>query len=534
MKRTILFIALLLAGQAAQAQTAHSRGVDIGGGHNEAGTIGGAAGGASIGTDGDIGTDGNVTAEGLLTMGTGSTVITNADGTIRGAAIESAIAGTGITYTAGVLSADLAPGGVDISDDTNLAAGDGLTLTGDSMAVDSTVARNNAAETFTSTVEVQGNLTIGADLLADGAANNLKFDNPYSSGNTFISIEATGAGATDDATLRIFRNGTPGTTGNRQVILYNGGSTPQIQLNALDGGIELAGELKLSGSSEKITLVDGAGDGSVFMSSGFLNLEGFSGLALGANGTIEAYMTSANFRPNGDGGLNLGQNTTQNRWANLYLTANVYADAIELGDGSVGVTSSTSSISIDDTHGGAISIDVPTAGNRSIWFADQTETDAGQIQYQESTKRFTLGTKVTGGNFEFRSGDNAVALTLESDQDALFEEDVTVDGFVAHGSAFTSSLSIVTGAVTATRSIHTVDTEGDMGSDNLDTINGGVDGAVLYLRAQSGARTVTLTESGNLKLSSATFDLDHAQDYIQLIYDSAIGGWCEISRSDNG
>jgi hypothetical protein len=73
--------------------------------------------------------------------------------------------------------------------------------------------------------------------------------------------------------------------------------------------------------------------------------------------------------------------------------------------------------------------------------------------------------------------------------------------------------------------------EGGAATDTLSTINGGVEGQLLYLRSFSSAQDVTVAETGNIRLSSATFDLSHPQDRLVLQYDGA--NWCEISRSDN-
>jgi hypothetical protein len=52
------------------------------------------------------GSNGNLDTAGTITAGSADTVLTNADGTIRPAAIEDTIAGDGLTYTSGVLSVD--------------------------------------------------------------------------------------------------------------------------------------------------------------------------------------------------------------------------------------------------------------------------------------------------------------------------------------------------------------------------------------------------------------------------------------------
>ena len=46
-----------------------------------------------------------------------------------------------------------------------------------------------------------------------------------------------------------------------------------------------------------------------------------------------------------------------------------------------------------------------------------------------------------------------------------------------------TELTIAAGVITRTRSNHTVDTQGDDATDDLDTINGGVEGDILLLRA---------------------------------------------------
>jgi len=81
------------------------------------------------------------------------------------------------------------------------------------------------------------------------------------------------------------------------------------------------------------------------------------------------------------------------------------------------------------------------------------------------------------------------------------------------------------------------DTEAAAASDDLDTISAIptatlTAGQILVLRAANSARTVSVTEAGNIKLSSAPFALDNAEDTLTLIYDGT--NWLEISRSNNG
>ena len=96
-----------------------------------------------------------------------------------------------------------------------------------------------------------------------------------------------------------------------------------------------------------------------------------------------------------------------------------------------------------------------------------------------------------------------------------------------------TELTISTGAITATKSYHTVEVEGGAAaSDDLDTINGGVIGMVIILQAAHADRTVVVKDgTGNLKLAG-DFSLDNTEDTIQLIYNGS--NWCEITRSNNG
>lgn len=107
--------------------------------------------------------------------------------------------------------------------------------------------------------------------------------------------------------------------------------------------------------------------------------------------------------------------------------------------------------------------------------------------------------------------------------------DATVNS-IAGGAA--TELTIATGAVTATKTVHTVDTEGDAASDDLDTINGGRAGQLLILRAADSARTVVAKDgTGNLNLGG-DFSLDNVEDTLTLVSDGT--DWYEIARSDNG
>ena len=95
-----------------------------------------------------------------------------------------------------------------------------------------------------------------------------------------------------------------------------------------------------------------------------------------------------------------------------------------------------------------------------------------------------------------------------------------------------TTLTIATGAVTATTSFHAIDTEAAGATDDLDTISGGQTGQVLYIHAANGARDVVAKDgTGNLKLAS-DFTMNNTEDMLTLIFDGT--NWLELARSDNG
>ncbi len=107
--------------------------------------------------------------------------------------------------------------------------------------------------------------------------------------------------------------------------------------------------------------------------------------------------------------------------------------------------------------------------------------------------------------------------------------------FVSVGTFFglpaPTELTISGGAVTATLSYHTIDTESDDSTDDLSTISGGSVGDILLIRADNSARTVVLKDAtGNLVLAG-DFSLDNSNDAVLLVRTATT--WIELSRSNN-
>lgn len=97
-----------------------------------------------------------------------------------------------------------------------------------------------------------------------------------------------------------------------------------------------------------------------------------------------------------------------------------------------------------------------------------------------------------------------------------------------------TALTIATGAVTATQSYHVIDTQSAAASDDLDTISGGVNGAILYVRAANDARTVVVKDAtGNIQ-GPGDCTLDNTQDIAHLMFDSTLSAWLVVACANNG
>lgn len=134
----------------------------------------------------------------------------------------------------------------------------------------------------------------------------------------------------------------------------------------------------------------------------------------------------------------------------------------------------------------------------------------------------------TGWSFRRDISANDV-LNFVWDGTTVFNIDTT--GAIGRLALRIGTLTISGGVVTVgSLSYYNIATEASAATDDLDTINGGVDGQILILKSVSATRDVNITEVGNIRLS-APFILSHTQDRITLQYDGT--GWNELSRSDN-
>ena len=168
-----------------------------------------------------------------------------------------------------------------------------------------------------------------------------------------------------------------------------------------------------------------------------------------------------------------------------------------------------------------------TSANNYIYFGDSDDSNAGQIRYQHSSDSMIFNAAAAE-----RMMLNSSGLSLDGGSNYQIDGSGNVNpNFINLPSP--TELTISSGTITVTQSFHTVDTQGNAASDDLDTINGFADGRVIVLTANANARTVVLKDgTGNLGLSG-DFSLTHSTDTITLMYKAANSQWVELSRSDN-
>mgnify|MGYP003147348527 CR=1 FL=1 len=107
--------------------------------------------------------------------------------------------------------------------------------------------------------------------------------------------------------------------------------------------------------------------------------------------------------------------------------------------------------------------------------------------------------------------------------------DINAKLSIGDGTELTISAS---GAITVTQGYHTVDTESDDPSDTLTTINGGVTGMILILKAANDGRSIIVTkDTGNIRILN-NYTLNNINDTIMLVYDGS--NWLGVSDANNG
>lgn len=176
------------------------------------------------------------------------------------------------------------------------------------------------------------------------------------------------------------------------------------------------------------------------------------------------------------------------------------------------------------TSGATGRIDIEARGSIIIW----TDTNNNASANEEV---FAIHKGAIPG------GSSTELFTMDEDGDATFQTGdlIVSSGFLNVGSASEVTINS-SGAITATKTYHEVDTYSDASSDNLDTINGGSEGDILILKSVNNSRDTTIRDTavsgGNISLDGGVqFVLSSTSDRIVLMYDGAY--WQELSRANN-
>lgn len=147
-------------------------------------------------------------------------------------------------------------------------------------------------------------------------------------------------------------------------------------------------------------------------------------------------------------------------------------------------------------------------------------------------KKVYLDPSTPGALTDVRPDSNAQMVGIVLSSTSIFIWVDPMEGAYDVDLRFTSSteLTIAAGVVTRSQTWHTIDTQDDDLSDDLDTINGGVDGCILIVRAENAARTVVLKDSiGNLLLGGADITLSDIDLMVPFIYDGTLSKWVILS-----
>lgn len=91
-----------------------------------------------------------------------------------------------------------------------------------------------------------------------------------------------------------------------------------------------------------------------------------------------------------------------------------------------------------------------------------------------------------------------------------------------------TELTISSGSVTPTRTLHTIDTEASAASDDLTNITAGTSGQLLVFRAEHTDRTVVVKSTGNILTGGADITLDSTSKFLFFIYDSVLAKWTVV------
>lgn len=173
-----------------------------------------------------------------------------------------------------------------------------------------------------------------------------------------------------------------------------------------------------------------------------------------------------------------------------------------------------------------------------------TTAAAGKFTTLENTGAYIHNEAGADVDARWEGDNNANLLFLDASTDRMgvgtptpatlldVNGDVTVKGLLF---AANTELTIASGAVTATQGSHTIDTEADAASDDLDTINGGSANEILFIRADNTARTVVVTTAGNIVTpTGSSISLDETYKMLMVKYDAGLSKWIVLYHTSGG
>lgn len=151
-----------------------------------------------------------------------------------------------------------------------------------------------------------------------------------------------------------------------------------------------------------------------------------------------------------------------------------------------------------------------------------TDLDLGTVPNDNTGTTLRAGGAIINAN-------NALSSNLTENN--VYSANNVFGGFITFGTAV--ELTIATDILTITQSHILVNGEGDA-ADDLVTISGyNNEGTILILKRAAGSGTVTVLETGNIRLGATSRLLTETKDKLMLIYDSIAGVWTELSYTDN-
>ncbi|RLC84936.1 MAG: hypothetical protein DRJ03_12970, partial [Chloroflexi bacterium] len=187
-------------------------------------------------------------------------------------------------------------------------------------------------------------------------------------------------------------------------------------------------------------------------------------------------------------------------------------------------------------------VPVPGAvGTVSLGFTDLTDTPSsysgsgGKVVKVKSTEDGLEFGQVDHGELAGLSDDDHPQYLL-ADGSRPLSGDLDFQGHLAKvigklNFKGATTLTVSSGAVTVSQSYHYVDTEGGASTDDLDTINGGTGGDILYLRAADPSRTVVIKHgTGNIVTPDGNdYSLDSTDKVATLLFDGT--NWHLVQRA---